>query len=75
MVAPREKMSAFLRSGIPPNSSTSWRSSGAMYLESPSMISSPLARQLSLERPRSASLYFFVNEYKMFSNKLIKTSS
>lgn len=65
MVTPREKISALVRSGR--SSVLSLRSSGAKYLESPSLISSPALLSAILESPRSAILYLDVLEKRMFS--------
>ena len=61
MVTPNENISAFVRSGRFP-SVISNRSSGARYLESPSLISSPFERFAIRDKPRSEILYFSVFE-------------
>ena len=61
MVTPKEKMSALVRSGRFPLV-ISKSSSGARYLESPSLISSPLERWAIRDSPKSEILYFSVFE-------------
>ncbi len=65
-MAPKEKISAFVRSGSW-LSGKSFNNSGAKYRQSPSLISSWFDLCAILDKPRSAILYFFVFEYKIFS--------
>ena len=66
MVTPNEKISALVRSGRLALLKSN-RSSGARYLESPSLISSFLERWEIRDKPKSEILYLSVFEYSIFS--------